>query len=208
MGQFGRLSFDHGYYADGRPTLLQRQAGRHPFECRSADDPDRYGSPDRKRADEIAAELGLPTSQLLGLFNKTVRKLSQYLNSVVEKEVGAQLDSASAKKAINFSKPLTEDLMDELDEEAQKLKLQEDKRSKLKEEQKKWQEDDLAQFAIKGDEQEWTKSLAKNPKGVVSVKIGEKRRLNEVDQEKGDADDKPEKKGNKKKKTKKTPSRS
>merc|ERR1712071_594756 len=123
-----------------------------------------------------------------GLFNKTVRKLSQYLNSVVEKEVGAQLDSASAKKAINFSKPLTEDLMDELDEEAQKLKLQ---------------EDDLAQFAIKGDEQEWTKSLAKNPKGVVSVKIGEKRRLNEVDQEKGDADDKPEKKGNKKKKTKK-----
>ena len=73
----------------------------------------------RKRADEIAAELGLPTSQLLGLFNKTVRKLSQYLNSVVEKEVGAQLDSASAKKAINFSKPLTEDLMDELDEEAQ-----------------------------------------------------------------------------------------
>merc|ERR1712071_495977 len=62
-------------------------------------------------------------------------------------------------------------LMDELDEEAQKLKLQEDKRSKLKEEQKKWQEDDLAQFAIKGDEQEWTKSLAKNPKGVVSVKI-------------------------------------
>ena len=34
--QFGRLSFDHGYYADGRPTLLQRQAGRHPFECRSA----------------------------------------------------------------------------------------------------------------------------------------------------------------------------
>merc|ERR1712071_280396 len=109
--------------------------------------------------------------QLLGLFNKTVRKLSQYLNSVVEKEVGAQLDSASAKKAINFSKPLTEDLMDELDEEAQKLKLQEDKRSKLKEEQKKWQEDDLAQFAIKGDEQEWTKSLAKNPKGVVSVKI-------------------------------------
>merc|ERR1712071_315088 len=128
-----------------------------------------------------------------GLFNKTVRKLSQYLNSVVEKEVGAQLDSASAKKAINFSKPLTEDLMDELDEEAQKQKLQ---------------EDDLAQFAIKGDEQEWTKSLAKNPKGVVSVKIGEKRRLNEVDQEKGDADDKPEKKGNKKKKTKKTPSRS
>lgn len=45
------------------------------------------------------------------------------------------------------------------------------KQSKLKAEQKKWQQDELAQFAIKGDEDEWSKSLAKNPKGAVSVKM-------------------------------------
>lgn len=52
-----------------------------------------------------------------------------------------------------------------------KLQLQHEKQSKLKAEQKKWQEDELAQFAIKGDEDEWRKSLAKNPKGAVSVKM-------------------------------------
>lgn len=71
----------------------------------------------RKRADEIAAEMGLPTSQLLGLFNKTVRKVSQYLNSVVEKAVAAELEPSS-KKAISFSEPLNKDVMNELDEEA------------------------------------------------------------------------------------------
>lgn len=71
----------------------------------------------RKRADEIAAEMGLPTSQLLGLFNKTIRKVSQYLNSVVEKAVAAEFESSS-KKATSFSEPLNKDVMNELDEEA------------------------------------------------------------------------------------------
>lgn len=51
------------------------------------------------------------------------------------------------------------------------MELQKEKQSKLKVEQKKWQEDELTQFAIKGDEDEWRKSLAKNPKGAVSVKM-------------------------------------
>ena len=71
----------------------------------------------RKRADEIAGEMELPTSQLLGLFNKTVRKVSQYFNSVVEKAVATELESSS-KKAISFSEPLNKDVMNELDEEA------------------------------------------------------------------------------------------
>ena len=71
----------------------------------------------RKRADEMAAELGLPTSELLGLFNKTMRKVSEYFNSVVEKAVATELESSS-KKATTFSEPLNKDVVNELDEEA------------------------------------------------------------------------------------------
>jgi hypothetical protein len=38
------------------------------------------------------------------------------------------------------------------------------------EELKKLQLDDLSQFTIKGSENEWSSVLAKNPKGIVSLK--------------------------------------
>ena len=72
-----------------------------------------------KTADELAAELELPASQLLGLFNKTIRKISQYFTSVVEKELGAELESSINKNAATLSPPVPQTLNDELNEEAQ-----------------------------------------------------------------------------------------
>lgn len=40
-----------------------------------------------KSVDKLAEELNLPQSQLLGLFNRTIRKSIQYLNSVAEEHV-------------------------------------------------------------------------------------------------------------------------
>lgn len=73
-----------------------------------------------KTADELASELELPTTQLLGLFNRTMRKLSQFLSSVVEQELTAQLESkaTSGRKLVSFGQPVNQTLSDELDEDA------------------------------------------------------------------------------------------
>lgn len=71
-----------------------------------------------KTADELAAELELPTTQLLGLFNRTMRKISQYLSSVVEQDVAAALESKSGRNLVSFAQPITQSLSDELDEDA------------------------------------------------------------------------------------------
>ena len=71
-----------------------------------------------KTADELAAELDLPTTQLLGLFNRTVRKISQFLSSVVEQELTAELEAKSGNSVVAFAKPMSQTLSDELDEDA------------------------------------------------------------------------------------------
>ena len=50
-----------------------------------------------KTADELAKELDLPATQLLGLFNRTVRKMSQFLSSVVERDLS---DKMAAKASV------------------------------------------------------------------------------------------------------------
>lgn len=71
-----------------------------------------------KTADELASELDLPTTQLLGLFNRTVRKISQFLSSVVEHELTAELEAKSGNSVVHFAKPMAQTLSDELDEDA------------------------------------------------------------------------------------------
>jgi len=68
--------------------------------------------------DEIAKELDVPVSQILGLFNKTMRRLLSYLNGVMEQAVDAQLWSTSAKGNDSVVRPLEQTLQDELDEVA------------------------------------------------------------------------------------------
>lgn len=73
-----------------------------------------------KTADELGAELDLPTTQLLGLFNRTIRKISQFLSSVVEQEMTAELESvaSSGRSLVPFVEPITQTLSQELEEDA------------------------------------------------------------------------------------------
>lgn len=74
-----------------------------------------------KTADELAAELELPTTQLLGLFNRTARKLSQYLTSVVERDLASQLNpsaAAAGPKPAQLGASIDQPLANELEEEA------------------------------------------------------------------------------------------
>ncbi|KAL1506351.1 hypothetical protein ABEB36_005734 [Hypothenemus hampei] len=117
-----------------------------------------------KTVDQLASELGLPSSQLMGLFNRTIRKFEKYLNTVIEKDVEKSLQP---QKNVNLA-PLAESLNDELEEAAKQLK------KKQKKELEKLKSENLEQFAIKGSEEEWSKALmGKSKKTIISVKSTE-----------------------------------
>jgi len=53
-----------------------------------------------KVVEDVSTELELPSSQLLGLFNRTIRKCVSYLNQVVEDNVSLTLGTSSKEKRI------------------------------------------------------------------------------------------------------------
>lgn len=148
-----------------------------------------------RTVDEIAADLDLASSQVLGLFNRTVRRIVGVLNDVtaraIETSMGGPKNASHDNPALHSGKTLT----DELEEAAKELK------SKQKAELERLKKENLSQFVIKGSEQEWGNALKGGTKNIISVKSGEKRALDDS-QNNGleDFDDKPQKKKNKKEK--------
>lgn len=114
-----------------------------------------------KTIDDLANELGLSATQLLGLFNRLIRRCVLYLNGTLEKDVEK---SMAPKKNVNLT-PVAKSMHDELEEAAKELK-----KKQLKE-LEKLKNENLTQFAIKGSEEEWQKALTgKNKKSIISVK--------------------------------------
>ncbi|GJQ85735.1 hypothetical protein Trydic_g599, partial [Trypoxylus dichotomus] len=114
-----------------------------------------------KIVDTLSTELDLPSSQLLGLFNRLMRRSVQYLNSILEEEV--ERTWTSPKDVVMT--PVVKDMNKELEEAAQELQ------KKQKKELEKLKKENLEKFAIKGSEEEWSKALnTKGKKSLVSVK--------------------------------------
>nr|CAH7719156.1 unnamed protein product [Callosobruchus chinensis] len=114
-----------------------------------------------KTVDDLAGELELPANQLLGLFNRLIRRCVQYLNGALEQEVEKHL---GAKKEVELT-PVAKSMHDELEEAAKELK------KKQKKELEKLKNENLDQFAIKGSESEWGKVLSgKGKKQLISIK--------------------------------------
>lgn len=65
-----------------------------------------------RTVDELSRELDLPTSQLLGLFNRTVRKCATFLGALLEKSLDAALPRPSP--ALLPLQPVVQSLGDEL----------------------------------------------------------------------------------------------
>lgn len=59
--------------------------------------------------DDISKELGLPSSQVHGLLNRTVRKLTNSLSSIIEKTVEKSIKAPE----VNME-PISQDLDEEL----------------------------------------------------------------------------------------------
>ncbi|NWU77190.1 NAT10 acetyltransferase, partial [Onychorhynchus coronatus] len=121
-----------------------------------------------KSLDQLEKEVELPSSQLMGLFNRIIRKVVQLFNTVQEKAVEEQM--AATKDVV--MEPTLKSLNDDLEEAAKEFQ------EKHKQEVMKLKEMDLTQYIIRGDDEEWNEVLSKAGQNasVVSVKSEKKRK--------------------------------
>ncbi|RLW10107.1 hypothetical protein DV515_00002526 [Chloebia gouldiae] len=122
-----------------------------------------------KSLDQLEKELELPSSQLMGLFNRIIRKVVQLFNTVQEKAVEEQM--AATKDVV--MEPTLKSLNDDLEEAAKEFQ------QKHKQEVMKLKEMDLTQYIIRGDDEEWNEVLSKAGQNtsVISLKSEKKRKL-------------------------------
>ncbi|XP_011312342.1 N-acetyltransferase 10 [Fopius arisanus] len=124
----------------------------------------------QKTIDKLAEELGLPSSQLLGLFNRIIRRCMQYLNGVAEEFVEKTMIVREQRDDVKVDAQVGKSLQVELDQAAKELK------HKQMVELERLKKENFEQYAIKGSEEEWSNVLkAKGSKSLISVKSGEKR---------------------------------
>ncbi|PIK41706.1 putative N-acetyltransferase 10-like [Apostichopus japonicus] len=114
-----------------------------------------------KTVDDLMKELDLPATQILGLFNRVVRKLTQQLNEILSQEVEKEI---AEEKRVEME-PTPQSLAQDLDEAAAEIKV------KQKKELEKLKELNLSQYAIRGQEDAWSTALQSgSSKNIVSVK--------------------------------------
>lgn len=124
-----------------------------------------------KTVDDLEKELDLPASQLLGLFNRLIRKVVQYLNEVLEADVEKEMIQ---EKEIRME-PVKQTMEEELNEAAEEISTKQKKDLAI------LKDLDLSQYQIKGSEHEWKSALSGGKKqGLVSIKsAAEKKRKQE-----------------------------
>ncbi|XP_018616345.1 RNA cytidine acetyltransferase [Scleropages formosus] len=120
-----------------------------------------------KTVEQLEQEIELPCSQLMGLFNRLVRKVVQFFTNVQEKAVEADM---VAPKDVTME-PTIRSLGDDLDEAAKEFQ------EKHKKEMEKIKEMNLTQYMIRGDDEEWDEVLKAGHTAVVSIKSDKKRKL-------------------------------
>jgi len=151
-----------------------------------------------KTVDQLAVELDIPASQLLGLFNRCIRKLVTAVKEVQEAGIKQQMKVSDGDRALVVNGVPLPGLGDELQQAADEL-VEKEKKSKQKNKEI-FLNQDLSQYAIKGSDSEWNKAIGdtKKSKNLISVKTGEKR----TSEMTADVENLEPKKKNKKKKNK------
>ncbi|XP_018977735.1 RNA cytidine acetyltransferase [Cyprinus carpio] len=121
-----------------------------------------------KSIDELEKEIELPGSQLMGLFNRVIRKVVQFFNTLQEKAVEAEM---VATKDISME-PTVQTLNEDLNEAAKEFQ------EKHKNDMEKIKDMNLSEYMIRGDDEEWDQVLKKaGHTAIVSIKSDKKRKL-------------------------------
>lgn len=176
-----------------------------------------------KTVDDLRVELGLPSTQVLAMFNKAVRKLSMTLNALqVDREKQSLLSGADrqkAEKALTSMRDVSRQTLEE-DVTAAAKEAMDTLAAQQKQENanlppiKAGAAEEFMEYAVKGSDEQWSKALegksviGKSSGGGTVVQIQEsrpKRKL--VDDDYVENESKKEKtleskKGKKKKKSK------
>ncbi|MEQ2303504.1 N-acetyltransferase 10 [Ameca splendens] len=120
-----------------------------------------------KSVDQLEKEIELPSSQLMGLFNRLIRKFVQVFTSIQEKAIEAEM---VATKDVSME-PTVRSLNEDLTEAAKEFE------ERHKKDLEKVKEMDLEEYKIRGDEEEWDQVL-KNAgnTAIVSIKSDKKRK--------------------------------
>uniref|UniRef100_A0AAX7VAU2 RNA cytidine acetyltransferase n=1 Tax=Astatotilapia calliptera TaxID=8154 RepID=A0AAX7VAU2_ASTCA len=120
-----------------------------------------------KSVDQLEKEIELPSSQLMGLFNRVIRKFVQIFTGIQEKAVEAQM---AATKEVAME-PTVRSLSEDLNEAAKEFE------ERHKQDVEKVKEMDLEQYKIRGDDEEWDQVLKKaGSTAIVSIKSDKKRK--------------------------------
>uniref|UniRef100_F7FA29 RNA cytidine acetyltransferase n=1 Tax=Macaca mulatta TaxID=9544 RepID=F7FA29_MACMU len=104
-----------------------------------------------KSVDQLEKEIELPSGQLMGLFNRIIRKVVKLFNEVQEKAIEEQM--VAVKDVV--MEPTMKTLSDDLDEAAKEFQ------EKHKKEVGKLKSMDLSEYVIRGDDEEWNEVLNK-----------------------------------------------
>ncbi|XP_077050613.1 RNA cytidine acetyltransferase isoform X1 [Siphateles boraxobius] len=126
-----------------------------------------------KSVDELEKAIDLPASQLMGLFNRVIRKIVQFFNTLQEKAVEAEM---VATKDISME-PTAQTLNEDLDDAAKEFQ------EKHKTDMEKIKDMNLSEYMIRGDDEEWDQVLKKaEHTAIVSIKGDKKRKLEGLNQ--------------------------
>lgn len=118
-----------------------------------------------KNLDAICEEFNMPSNQILAKFYDSMKKISKSLKKVVEAEIESELfpENGSAATPMKRAAPM-QSVDKELEDAAKDIS------AKQKKELEKLKRDNLSQFAIKGDEDEWSRAITGSKTSVISVK--------------------------------------
>lgn len=126
-----------------------------------------------KHIDDLEKEIDLPSSQLMGLYNRIIRKIVQFFNNLQEKAVEAEM---VATKDISME-PTAQTLNEDLNEAAKEFQ------EKHQKDMEKIKEMDLSEYMIRGQDEEWDQVLKKaGHTAIVSIKSDKKRKLEGTNQ--------------------------
>lgn len=132
-----------------------------------------------RTVDELEKELDVPASQLLGLFNRMIRKIVQSFRSTQENAIAGGM---VVQKAVEME-PTTTSLKQDLNDAAREV---EEKQKRDMEALKKL---DLSQYSIKGNEGDWTEALsASKASSMVSIKSTLLKKRKQAEEETAEKD--------------------
>lgn len=119
-----------------------------------------------KTVDELSKELELPSSQLLGIFNRSMRKIQHFLANLTEEAVEETL-------GLKNLKPLDHENGVENHIGGLKAEMDADDKSLRKKQRKELdslKKEFLQEYAIQGTDEEWSKALSGGPGKTISIK--------------------------------------